>query len=150
MPPKIDKSENEDHLFLLSCLHNADTPDWQDVATLNGIADSASLPAKKSAQRKFKRIVDASGKYKLENGKVVLKDGDGLTSTSTSTPSTPTPTTPVSGKKRGRKAAAAGASSNKKAKKADDADTGEGVRKEGYGGDGDEAEAEAEAGEDAV
>jgi len=49
MPPKTETPENEDNLFLLSCLHNADTPDWQDVATLNGIADTQSLPARKYA-----------------------------------------------------------------------------------------------------
>ncbi|KAK5938287.1 hypothetical protein PMZ80_009257 [Knufia obscura] len=114
MPPKPEKDQNEDNLFLLSCLHNAETPDWKEVATLNGLADTKAVPAQKHAQRKFKRIVDASGKYKLENGKVVLKDGDGTTPTVPSTPKTP-----AGGKKRGRTAAAVGGSAKaaKKVKK---------------------------------
>lgn len=52
-PTTAEKPDNEDLLFLLSCLHNADTPDWKEVATLNGIANTKAVPAQKHASVAF-------------------------------------------------------------------------------------------------
>jgi len=45
MAPKPEIAGNEDTLFLLSCLHKAETPDWKEVAALAGIAETKAVPA---------------------------------------------------------------------------------------------------------
>lgn len=126
MTPIPDSTEHDDIQFLLSCLCNAEKPNFKEVAVLNGMVDTKAVTAQKhacvlvhcpfpylpshqtlfsnmsphtltrsiSSQRKFKKLVDASGKYKLEQGRVVLKDGDAASTT---------PVTPAStAKKRAR------------------------------------------------
>lgn len=78
----------------------------RDVCALLKLCQTQKANIRIYRQRKFKKIVEASGKYKLEKGKIALKDADGTMPATPNNKDTDSAavTTPGTGKKRGRPA----------------------------------------------